>query len=139
LGRVYLHDKNIDEATKCFEKAISLNTKKNILYVDLGRYNMMQAMQNPAKLDSLAPLIENAFEIYLKSQPEPIIPLKAFVIGNLARIKFRIGDKENGNKLNKEAMTLDPNYSKASAIPSQILFDPPDEISRVHGYFFRPF
>jgi len=139
LGRVYLYNENIEEATKYFKKAISLNAKKNILYVDLGRYYMMQAMQNPAKLDSLAPLIKNAFETYLNSQPEPINPLKAFVIGNLAKIKFYMGEEENGNKLNKEAMTLDPNYSKAFGTPSQILFDPPDEISRVHVYFFRPF
>ena len=139
LGRVYLYNQNIEEATKCFEKAISLNAKKNILYVDLGRYYMMPAMQNPAKLDSLAPLIKNAFDTYLNSQPEPINSLKAFVIGTLAKIKFFMGDKENGTKLNKEAMALDPNYSKAFGKPSQILFDPPDEISRVHTYFFRPF
>jgi len=64
LGRVYLRHKNIEEATKCFEKAISLNAKKNILYVDLGRYYMMQAMQNLAKLDSLAPLIKNKNVIF---------------------------------------------------------------------------
>ena len=139
LGRVYLNNENVEEATKCFEKAISLNAKKNILYVDLGRYYMMQAMQNPAKLDSLAPLIEKAFETYLNSQPEPINPLKAFVIGTLAKIKFYMGDKENGNKLNKEARTLDPNYSKAFGTPGQILYDPPDEISRFHAYFSRPF
>ena len=139
LGKVYLFNNNIEEATRYFEKAISLNLKKNILYVDLGRYYMMQAMQNPAKLDSLSPLIEKEFEIYLKSQPEPIIPLKAYVIGQLAMIKLHTGDKEGGNKLKEEAKALDPNYSKAFGIPGQILFDPPDEISHVHTYFFRPF
>ena len=34
LGRAYLHNDNVEEATKCFEKAIRLNTKKKILYVD---------------------------------------------------------------------------------------------------------
>jgi tetratricopeptide (TPR) repeat protein len=139
LGKAYLYNDNIEEATKCFEKAISLNAKKNILHVDLGRYYLMQAMQNPAKLDSLTPLIKNAFETYLNSQPEPINPLKAFVISKLAMIKFRTGDKEGGNNLNKEAMDLDPYFSKAFGTPSQILFDPPDEISRVHAYFSRPF
>lgn len=139
LGRVYLFKENIEQASKYFKKAISLSAEKNILYVDLGRYYMMQAMQNPAKLDSLALLIKNTFEAYLKSQPEPINPLKAFVIGTLAKIKFRKGDKETGDKLHKEAMSLDPNYSKGFGIPCQILFDPPGEISRVHAYFFRPF
>lgn len=96
-------------------------------------------MQNPTKIDSLAPFIEGPFETYLNSKPEPVNPLKAFVIGNLANIKFRTGDKENGNNLQEEAMTLDPNYSKAFATPSQILFDSPDKISRVHVYFSRPF
>ncbi len=139
LGKVYLYNDNVEEAIKCFEKAISLNSKKNILYVDLGRYYMMQAMQNSEMLDSVAPLIENAFETYLNSQPEPINPLKAFVISNLAKIKFHSDDKEVGNKLHEEAMTLDPYFSKAFGTPSQILFDPPDEISRVHEYFSRPF
>jgi tetratricopeptide (TPR) repeat protein len=139
LGKAYLYNNNVDEAIKCFEKAISLNSKKNILYVDLGRYYMMQAMQNPKTVDSLATLIENAFENYLNSQPEPINPLKASVISKLSMIKFRTGDKERGNKLHEEAMTLDKYHSKAFGTPSQILFDPPDEISHVHVYFFRPF
>ncbi|MCK4654678.1 MAG: hypothetical protein KAU01_09545 [Candidatus Cloacimonetes bacterium] len=139
LGKTYLYNENIEEATKSFEKAISLSSKKNILYVDLGRYYLMQAMQNRTLLDSIAPLIEKEFETYLKSQPEPIIPLKAYITGQLAMIKLRTGDKEGGNKLKEEAKALDPNYSKAFGIPGQILFDPPDEISRVHTYFFRPF
>jgi len=100
---------------------------------------MMQAMQNPEMVDSLVPLIENAFETYLNSQPEPINPLKAFVISKLAMIKFQTDDEEGANKLLEEVKTLDPYYSKAFAIPSQILFDPPDEILHAHSYFFRPF
>ncbi len=139
LGKAYLYNDNIEEATKCIEKAISLTSKKNILYVDLGRYYLMQAMQNPAKLDSLTPLIKNVFETYLNSQPEPINPLKAFVISKLAMIKFRTGDEEGGNKLYEEATILDSYFSKAFGIPPQILFDSPNEISHFHGYFFRPF
>ena len=139
LGKAYLYKENIEEATKCFEKAISLDSMKNVLHVDIGRYYIMLAMQNRVQLDSVSYLIEDAFETYLNSKPEPINPLKAFVIGKLASIKFRTGDKENGNKLREEANTLDPNYSKAFATPSQILFNSPDEISHVHVYFSRPF
>lgn len=139
LGKAHLYEGNIEEAKKCFENAISLDEEKNYLHVDIGRYYLMQAMQNRAKLDSVASLIENEFETYKKSKPEPINPLRAFVIGKLADIKFRIGEEENGNKLREEAMILDPYYSKAFAIPSRILFDPPDKIIRVHEYFSRPF
>jgi tetratricopeptide (TPR) repeat protein len=139
LGKTFLYTENIEEAIKAFKKAISLNAMKNILHIDLGKFYMMQAMQNRALLDSIAPLIEKEFEIYLKSQPEPIIPLKAYITGQLAMIKLRTGDEEAGNKLKEEAKMLDPNYSKAFGAPNQILFDPPDVISRVLTFFFRPF
>jgi tetratricopeptide (TPR) repeat protein len=139
LGKAYLHHNRIKEATQCFGKAIQLDAGKNILHVDLGRYYLMQVMQNPALIDSLAPLLRQNFEIYLSSQPEPINPLKAFVLGTLAKISFQTGDQDTGERLNKEAMALDPNYSKAFGIPGQILFDPPDEISHFHAWFSRPF
>jgi len=139
LGKIYLYNENIEEATKAFEKAISLNSDKNVLHVDLGKYHLMQAGRDSELLISLAPQVESEFEIYLKSQPEPIKPLKAFVIGQLANVYFRKGDKEAGSKLKEEAKLLDPNYSKAFGTPSQILFAPPNEISRVHNFFFRPF
>ena len=139
LGKAYLYKDNIDEASKCFEKAISLDSTKNNLHIDIGRYYIMLAMQNRVQLDSVAYDIEDAFETYLNSKPEPINPLKAFVVGKMASIKFRTGDKENGSKLQTEAAALDPYYSKAFAAPSQILFNSPDEISHVHVYFSRPF
>lgn len=139
LGKAYLYEGNIEDAIICFEKAISLDSTKNILHVDIGRYYLMQAMQNPAKLDSVTPLITNEFEIYLNSKPEPANHLRAYVIGQLANINFRVGENEKGNKLLEEANNLDPYYSKAFAIPSQILFDPPNEIIHDHVYFSRPF
>lgn len=52
-------------------------------------------------------------------------------------IKYHTGDEEGGEKLMAEANSLDPFHSKAFAIPGG--YDPPDEISPEHGYFFRPF
>jgi hypothetical protein len=57
----------------------------------------------------------------------------------LANIDFRVGENEKGNKLLEEANNLGPYYSKAFAIPSQILFDPPNEIIHDHVYFSRSF
>jgi len=139
LGKAYLQTGNDEEAIKCFENAINLNSVKNFLYLDLGKYYMMQAMRNPESVDSLSKLINNTYETYLNSQPEPINPLKAFAVGKLAMIKFKTGDKESGIKLQKEALSFDPYYSKAFGTPSQILFDPPDRIIYVHEYFFRLF
>lgn len=139
LGKNYLYTNNIDEAVKAFEKAISLNSQKNVLHIDLGKFHFIQAGRDKELITAIAPQVKKEFETYLNSHPEPIKPLKAFVIGQLASVNFRKGDKEAGNELRKEAKSLDPNYSKAFGIPSQILFDPPNEISRTHTFFFRPF
>ena len=122
LGKAYLYEGNLEEAINCFERAISLDSTMNILHADIGRYYLMQAMQNPAKLDSVKPLITNEFEIYLNSKPEPANHLKAYVIGQLANINFRVGENEKGNNLLAEANKLDPYFSKYS-----------------HTYFSRPF
>ena len=58
LGRIYLFMENIDEAKSYYQKAIDLDPSKNALYLDLGRYYMMMAMQNPDLIDSVAPFIE---------------------------------------------------------------------------------
>ena len=139
LGKAYLYENNIEEAKKLFEMGMSIDTEKNILHVDIGRYYIMLAMQNKVKLDSVALLIENEFNTYLNSKPEPVNPIKAFVIGKLADIKFRTGDNYGGKKYQEEAKSLDPYYSKAFAVPSRVLFDPPDEVINVHNYFSRPF
>ena len=73
LGRVYLFQENIEKATDCYEKAIDLDQSKNDLYIDLGRYYVMTAMQNPELLDSVAPLIEEQFNKYLTSNQNLLI------------------------------------------------------------------
>jgi len=138
LGKAYLYSNNDETAIKAFEKAISLDAEKNVLHIVLGKYNQMLAMKGGDNIDLLVPKIEDEFNKYLKSKPEPIIPMKAYVKGQLAMIKSRTGDQENGKKLEEEAKALDPNYSKAFGVPGQILFDPPDKICRVYTPFFRP-
>ena len=63
----------------------------------------------------------------------------AYAKGWQGQIKSRAADKEGGDKLQKEAQALDPNYSKATGIPDQNLFIPPDQIPHGFIYFSRPF
>ncbi|MBU4486292.1 MAG: tetratricopeptide repeat protein [Candidatus Delongbacteria bacterium] len=139
LGKAYLYEDNVEEAKKCFENEIRLDPNKNILYVDIGRYYLMQAMQNRNKIDSLSTYVIDAFEVYLNSKPEPINSMKAFALGNQAMIKFQSSDKEGGKVLQQKAESYDPNYSKAFGTPSKLLFDQPDKVSDAHSYFSRPF
>ncbi|MEN8120778.1 MAG: hypothetical protein ABFS35_10545 [Bacteroidota bacterium] len=139
MGRSYLHKNKSEEAKKCFKKAIALNTEKSTLHLELGRYYMMQAMRNAKVLDSITPLIEEEFNKYLSCKPEANKPTQAWVVGNLAKIKYRTGDKEAGKKLMDKANGLDLFFSKAFAVPNQALFSPPGKIVRWHSYYFRPF
>ncbi len=138
LGRVYLYENNTAEAWNNFDKSMELDESRNYLYLEMGRYFMLQAMQGQMPVDSAVPLIVNEFEKYLVSQPEPSIPMKAWTKGQLAMLKYRTGDEKAGNLLLEEAKTLDPYFSKAFGTPNPILFIPPDSISQTFTYLSRP-
>jgi len=139
LGRVYLFQEDIDKATDCFETAIKLDQSKNDLYIDLGRYYVMTAMQNPELLDSVAPLIEEQFNRYLSSKPEPINPMKAWTYFQLAMVNRQLANKEVFEKFMGMAKELDPFFSQASGKPSTMLYSPPDVIVHEQGYYLSPF
>jgi tetratricopeptide (TPR) repeat protein len=139
LGKACLYKDDLQAAKRYFEKAISLDSNKNLLYTDIGRYYLMQIMQGAELSDSLSTLVFGAFESYLQTVPEPVNPLKAFVISKLAMVKFRSGDKVAADSLHKVATSLDANYSKAFGLPSRILFTDQAEIPKVCEYFSRPF
>ena len=139
LGRVYLFEGDFEEAATTFQKAIDLDPSKNVLYLDLGRYQMMQVMQNPAVMDSMAPLIRTEFDKYLNSSPEPLNPMKAWVYGHLAMIAHRSGNQEKAEELVAMAKELDPYYSQAFGAPGMKLYCPPDQVIHDQGYYMSPF
>ncbi len=139
LGRIYIFLGNIDEASKCYQKTIDLDHSKSDLYLDLGRYYLMTAMQNPDLLDSVAPLIEEQFNKFLSFTPEPNNPMKAWTYSNLARISRRTGNEEVAEKQMKEAEKLDPFHSPASGKPGKALYSPPGVVVHQQRYFLSPF
>lgn len=139
LASIYLYSDSINEARKYLDKVMELDPGDKNPYLTLGRYYMMQVMQGRAPLDSIAPLIEGEFNKYLESDPEPSGPMKAWIYGHLAKVKFHSGDKEAGEKLLQDANALDPYFSKAFGEPGKDLYAPPDEVVMNPNYFFRPF
>ena len=139
LGRIYLFTDNIDEATNYYQKAIDLDPSKNALYLDLGRYYMMTAMQNPAFIDSVAPLVEEQFNKFLNFSPEPINPMKAWAYGTLSMINRHTGNFEASDKFLILAEELDPFFSPISGKPSMALYSPPDVVVHEQGYYLSPF
>ena len=139
LGTTHLYSGNVEEAGKYYGEVIDGNPKKVRLYLNLGRYYMMQIMQGAATADSMAPLIEKEFNKYLNSSPEPNNSMKAWVKSHLSKIKYHAGQEETGKLLQEEANTLDPYHSRATGLPDQALFCKPGEAVSNIGYFFRPF
>jgi len=139
LGRVYLFMGEIDKAKEQYEKAIGMDALKNELYLDLGRYYMMMAMQGQVSIDSIAPEVEECFNKYLNFDPAPIKPMKAWTYGQLAMIYGRSGKAEEAEKWMELADESDPFYSKAFGKPGMLLFSPPDLIFHEQNYYLSPF
>jgi tetratricopeptide (TPR) repeat protein len=139
LGKAYLYEGKDDQGINYVKQAIQLDSGKNILHLDIARYYMYQAMRDRDKLGQLAPKMENAYIAYIDSKPKPVASMLAYAKGSLGRIKSHMGDTEIANKLRKEAEALDSNYSKATGIPDQNLFIPPNQIPHGFVYFTRPY
>jgi len=128
-----------EQAEKFFEEAMTADPSKNIGMLDLGRYHMMKVMQDREQAATELPLAKTCFEKYLKTVPEPVVPLKAYTLGLLARLEMFSGNQVAGDKLMQEANTLDKYFSKASGVPTLMLFVPPDQVCHQYFSFFSPF
>jgi tetratricopeptide (TPR) repeat protein len=136
LGVSQLFNDDINGAKESFNKAISLDKSQNIRILDLSRFHQMKVMQNREAAEKELPEAKEYIEQYLASLPEPIPPLKAFALGMLAKLEMFSGNNADAEKLMEEAKSLDPHFSRASAIPSMALFEPPNKIDQHFKSFF---
>jgi tetratricopeptide (TPR) repeat protein len=137
LGRASLFRDEGEDGARYFEEAVRIDPEKSILFLDLARYHTMTVMRDEGLKDTALPLAEQAITRFLDS--DPILPLRAFALGLLARVKGGMGDNERYAQLVEEANTADPFFSKAFGVPTPDLFVPPGEVSHNHRYLFRPF
>lgn len=126
-------------AERYFNQAMKIDTSKNYLILDLARYPMYKVMQNQELAKTELPVAKKYLEEYLKSVPEPVVPLKAYAKGSLVRIEMILGNKAQADELMNETKLLDPYFSRASGIPTLLLFDPPDAVSHHFFSFFSPY
>ncbi len=138
-GRSYLYKDDPKNAEKYFDQAIAVDPSKKVLILDLARYYIMTVMQNKDLAPTNLPQAKAFLEKYLKSSPEPIIPLKTYAMGLLARVEMFLGNQTEAEKLMNAAKFLDPYFSRASGVPTMLLFDLPDQICHHYFSFFSPF
>jgi tetratricopeptide (TPR) repeat protein len=138
-GRACLYKEDPKNAEANFDKAIRIDPSKNILILDLARFHIMKVMQNSESASEELPIAKKLLEKYLSTSPEPNIPLKTYTMGLLARVEMFLGNQAEAEKLMNEAKLLDPYFSRASGVPTLLLFDPPDQIIHHYFSFFSPF
>jgi hypothetical protein len=139
IGRSYLYRDDPTNAELYFNEARKSDPSKNILILDLARYHIYKVMGNKELTTTELPLSKTYIEQYLKSIPEPIIPLKAYSMGLIALTDNFLGNQAEADKRMGEENLLDPYYSKSSGIPTLMLFEPPDKVCHNYFSFFRPF
>jgi hypothetical protein len=139
LGKAYLFNDDPVSAELSYNKAIEANASYNRLLLNIARFHMMKVMRDKDQAETELPEAMKYLEKYLNSKPEPVIPLRAYTMGLQAMFEKFQGNQEEGNKKLEEAKTLDPYFSRASGIPTLLLFDPPDKISHQYFSFFSPF
>jgi len=139
MGKAYLFKDDPANAELYFKKVQRMDSSQNILTLDLARYHIMKVMQDQQLAKEELPKAKKFIESYLASSPEPIVPLKTYAMGLLSKVETFLGNQSRGDELLKEANSLDPYFSRASGIPTLLLFVPPDQISHHYFSFFSPF
>jgi len=139
VGKAYLYKDDLTNAEKYFNEAMKADPSKNILILDLARYHIYTVMQNRDSAAAELPIAKTYIDKYLKSTPEPIIPMKSYATGLLALCEKFLGNQTESDKRVEEAKAIDPYFSRASGVPNMLLFAPPGMICHYYLSFFRPF
>jgi tetratricopeptide (TPR) repeat protein len=137
LGKSCLYSERFAEGIGYLHEAIEADPRKKVLLLDLARCHVYRVMNGDGPKGQLLAAAEKEARRYLDTEPIP--PMRAYTMAIMARIKYGLDDKQAAADFRKEAAKIDPNYSKASGLPGQDLFLPPDKVPTEHRYLYRPF
>jgi len=139
LGRAYLLKSDTENGKKYFYDAVQSDPSKKYLTMNLVRYYLMRSQQDQVNKDMYLKCAVEMANNYIQSDPQPIPPLKAHAYSILAMISMSSNNQDEGNKYNEMAAAIDPYGSKASGMPSDIIYSPPDKVKIAYNSFFMPF
>ncbi len=139
LGRAYLLKSETENGVKYFKESIQADLSKRYLTMNLVRYHLMAAQQDPAAKENHLKSATELVNGYLQSNPEPVSPLKAYAYSTLSMISMFGGDQEAGKKYREQADSIDPFCSKATGMSPDMLYCRPDQVKIQYSSFFMPF
>ncbi len=137
LGKTCLREGKTETGIEFLTKAILAEPSHSVLYLIIANHHIMNIWQDETAKDKSIPPAIQALDDFLTTKP--IVPLKAYALGLIAKLKYAQNKKEEGDKLLAEAKATDAYFSKASAIPMADLFIPPDQSPNDHVYLFQMF
>jgi tetratricopeptide (TPR) repeat protein len=139
LGRAYLMKSDTENGTKYFVEAILADKSRRYLYMRLARYHLMGSQQDPGNKDMHLEKAMQMVNNYLISVPALIPPQVAYANGFMSLIRMLAGDDKGRNEYQELAASLDPFYSRATGMPSEMLYCRPGEVKIQYESFFNPF
>ena len=140
MGMASLNMGNTEKAETIFEEVLNADPERNDLYLQLARghlYKAMQADQETAKKEM--GLIKKYINIYLEKEDNKVNHLEAWCYGWLSMVERRSGNNEMAQTYLDKANKLDPNFSRATALPELTADSPPNEITYKYRSYFTPF
>lgn len=136
-GIACLYVEDVENAEKYFRQVMALDPYQNTLLLDLSRYHLYKVMRNRDLLEEELPVARSFVEEYLDT--DPVVPMKAYSLGLISKFERFLGNRGASEKYMQLAVSLDPYFSRASGLPAQALFTPPDKVYYQFSSFFSPF
>lgn len=97
----------------------------------------MRAMQDQSVSEDALPHVRAYILEYIQLESKKPISIESWCYGLLSRVEIFLGNKDKSANYLEKAITLNPNFSRAFAIPK---VDPPlNALSYNYQSFFRPF
>ncbi len=137
LGKAYLMSDDIENAEKCFSKIMDTDPSRQILFLHLARRYIMRIWQGKASEEEALPLARAYFIRYLSGEQEKPVSVESWCYGTLSRIEKGLGNTGQSDEYLEKAKSLNPNFSRAFAIPE--VDTPPNETGYSFSSYFRPF
>lgn len=139
-GMASLNGGKTEKAETIFKEVLNKDPDRNDLYLQLARGHLYKAMRaKPDARQKEVDLIKKYIGIYLEKENNKAKNVEAWCYGWLSSLERRSGNEELAQTYLGKAKNLDPNFSRATALPSDKFDFPPNEISYHYKSYFTPF
>lgn len=137
LAKAYLMAGDLENAENTINEIVANDPSKSILYLDIARAYGMKLMQSKEINEAYANSSKGYFNKYLDSGVDKPNCITAWTYGALSNVERKTGNQEGSKKYSEKAKSIDPNFSRAFAIPE--VEDSPENLGYSYKSFFRPY